>query len=59
MAGTPARRAPTLLFIIGPVAVGKMSVGHADYLRIDNTNRSAEQVAAQVTAHFGLGQQGQ
>jgi hypothetical protein len=33
--------------------------GHADYLRIDNTNRSAEQVAAQVIAHFGLGQQGQ
>jgi shikimate kinase len=33
--------------------------GQADYLRIDNTNRSAEQVAAQAIAHFGLGQQGE
>ena len=32
--------------------------GWAEYLRIDNTHRPAEEVAAQVIAHFGLGQQG-
>ena len=58
----------TLIILTGPQAVGKMTVGqqletltdltlfhnHMTIDLVDNTHRSAEQVAQQVKSHFKL-----
>jgi hypothetical protein len=55
----------TLVFIAGPPAVGKMTVGHElnsrgafdareDYLRVDNTELSVAEVAELIIERFGL-----
>jgi hypothetical protein len=51
--------AGTMLFIIGPPAVGKMTVGEGrldgpDHLHLDNTHLAPAEVARRVIAHFGL-----
>jgi hypothetical protein len=51
-----ATNGSTLVFIVGPPAIGKMAVGHGrpDYLHVDNTLLPASAVAERIIETFGL-----